>query len=81
MGRNEEEGVRLFSVVPTEITRGNGHRSKSKTFTLNTKHSLTVRVVKHCSRILREMVKSPSAEIFDTQLDTALGSQLWLFLD
>lgn len=31
---NEEEAVRLFTLVPTEKTRGNGHKLKNMTFHL-----------------------------------------------
>lgn len=39
-----------------------------------------MRVVQHCNRVPRETVEPPSAETAKTQLDTALGSLLSLFL-
>ena len=35
MRGKEEEGARLFSAVPTDRTRGNGHRLKTRKFNLN----------------------------------------------
>ncbi|KAK4830783.1 hypothetical protein QYF61_013616 [Mycteria americana] len=35
VGGNEEDGGRPFSVVPTEMRRGNGHKLKHRQFYLN----------------------------------------------
>jgi len=35
MGVSEDEGTRLFSVVPSDRTRGSGHKKKHKKFHLN----------------------------------------------
>lgn len=37
MGSSEEEGARLFSVVPNEGITGNGHKLKYRKFHLNIK--------------------------------------------
>ncbi|KAK4818016.1 hypothetical protein QYF61_004129 [Mycteria americana] len=50
MGENEDERVRLFSVVPTDRTRGNGHKLKHMKM-------FTVRTVKHWNRLSRDGVK------------------------
>jgi len=47
MGENEHEGARLFSAVPRDRARGNGHKLHVKFHLSTTKHFFTVRVVKH----------------------------------
>jgi len=81
MRENEEEGARLFSVMPRDKTWGNGHKLKHMKLRLKIrKHFFTVRVVKHLHRLPRVVVESPLIEIFKTQLDTTLDSLLWLTL-
>ena len=61
MEGNEEQGVRLFSVVPSDRTRCNGHELKHMKIHLDTrKHFFTVRVTEHWHRLPREVVESPS---------------------
>lgn len=65
IGGKEDERARLFSVVPTDRTRGNGH--KLKTVKLNTrKHFFTVRVTEHWNRSPRFVLEPPSLIIFKT---------------
>jgi len=64
--RGYKEGrTRLFSVVPSDRTRGNGHNVTHRRFLLSIrKHFFTVRVTEHWHRLPREVVESPSFEIF-----------------
>jgi len=64
-------------VVPSDRTRGNGHKLKHRKFCLKTsKNFFPLRVTKPWHRLPRELVESPPLETFKTRLDVVLSSLL-----
>lgn len=70
-------------MVSTDRTGDNGHKLKHRKFYLNMRKRLeffSVKVVKHWSRMPREVVESILLEILKAQLDTVMSRLLPLTL-
>jgi len=64
-------------VVPSNRTKGSGHRRKHRKFRLNMrKNFFTLRVMVHWNRLPRGAVSSSSLEILKTRLDKVVCNQL-----
>ena len=80
-GGRKEDRARLFPVVPSDGTRGHGHKLGHRRVPLNIRERfLGVRVMEHWDRLLGEVVGPPSSEILKVCLDMVLGNWLWVAL-
>jgi len=74
-GAYRKDGGNIFSRACCDRTRSNGFKLREGRFRLDIrKKFFTMRVVKHCHRLPREVVDAPSLAIFKPRLDGALSN-------
>lgn len=68
----QEDTARLFTLVHGEWTRDDGHKLKQDRFRVDIRRNFyPVRTGRQWKRLPREVIRSPSLEVFKTQLGKA----------
>ncbi|KAK4816809.1 hypothetical protein QYF61_023496 [Mycteria americana] len=74
-GTYKRDGERPFTRACSDMTRDNGFKLKEGSFRLDIrKKFFTMRVVRHWSRLPREVVDAPPLAVFKARLDGALSN-------
>lgn len=76
----QEDAATLFSLVPTDRTRSDGHKLKGKKLDSNMRMNFTLRVAGHWNRLPGEVMSSPSLETFQNNGDAFLDNLLQVML-
>ena len=74
--RSQENGSRLFVVLPGDRKRDSGHKLKHRKFHTNMKNFLTLRVTEDWNRLPREVLESSSLETLKTHVESFLCNLL-----
>lgn len=74
MGKSEDEGVKLFAIVVTDRTRGNGHKLKHMKFW--EQENTFLLIVLSNTRMSWQVAEFLSVEIFKAWVDMVLDSLL-----